>query len=138
MFDQYCYVRNSEEYRIVVPFFVAWFKKANYISEMTSPLELTIPEFQPLQASFGCLLRALRTLRSLEISELAESSGLSREIVKKIEDGRSNPKLTTLIALAKGLDVDPSCLLQEISRNEEFTYYLRHFALNPPGSYPRP
>lgn len=103
---------------------------------MTS-FDKTLPGYNPFLVSFGCLIKALRTLRGLKIVELAEISGLSREVIKKIEDGRSNPKFTTLLALAKGLDVEPTCLLEQISKNEDFNFYLKHFVINEPREFPK-
>lgn len=99
--------------------------------------ERTIPGYNPSLLSFGHLIRALRTLREMKIVELAEASGLSREVIKKIEDGKSNPKLTTLLALAKGLNVDPTYLLAEICNHQDFNYFLRHFAIHEPEGFPK-
>lgn len=97
--------------------------------------ERTIPGYNPSLLSLGHLIRALRTLRELKIVELAEASGLSREVIKKIEDGKSNPKLTTLLALAKGLNVEPTYLLTDICNHQDFNFYLRHFAIHEPRDF---
>ncbi len=53
----------------------------------------------------GSNLRRLRTARKLSQEELASRAGLSRAGYKKIETGRSRPRVTTLQALAGALDV---------------------------------
>jgi len=56
-------------------------------------------------------LRRIRTSKKLSQVQLAEKSGLSRVGYRKIEDGDSEPKSETLIAIARALDVPLEQLL---------------------------
>lgn len=67
----------------------------------------------PLVArDFGDRVRAERTKRGWSQITLAENSGLHFTFVSSIERGRRNPTLTTICALAEGLDVDPARLVE--------------------------
>ncbi|MEP9362736.1 helix-turn-helix transcriptional regulator [Nocardioides sp. CN2-186] len=66
-------------------------------------------------------LASLRKARSLTQAELAEASGITRNHYQLLESGRTatgelaNPRLSTLIALAGGLEVEaPSLLLAPV------------------------
>ncbi|MFF9217424.1 helix-turn-helix domain-containing protein [Streptomyces viridosporus] len=56
-------------------------------------------------------LRQLREEKGLTLEELAEISGMSFRGIIYIEHGRRNPSLTTILALARGLQIAPSSLL---------------------------
>ncbi|MFD9778354.1 helix-turn-helix domain-containing protein [[Kitasatospora] papulosa] len=56
-------------------------------------------------------LRQLREAQGLILEQLAEMSGLSFRGIVYIERGRRNPSLTTILALARGLQLPPSLLL---------------------------
>ncbi|MFJ8097548.1 helix-turn-helix domain-containing protein [Streptomyces griseofuscus] len=56
-------------------------------------------------------LRRLREAQGLTLEELAERSGMSFRGVVYIEHGNRNPSLTTLLNLARGLQIPPSALL---------------------------
>ncbi|WP_328560425.1 helix-turn-helix transcriptional regulator [Streptomyces coelicoflavus] len=57
-------------------------------------------------------LRRLREAQELTLEELAERSAMSFRGVVYIEHGHRNPSLTTLLNLARGLQIPPSVLLQ--------------------------
>ncbi|MDR3711752.1 MAG: helix-turn-helix transcriptional regulator [Puia sp.] len=61
---------------------------------------------------FGRRLRTLREQRNLSPGELAKSSGMEAAHLVKIEEGRSNPLFSTILALARGLGVEPGELLK--------------------------
>ncbi|MZD56567.1 helix-turn-helix transcriptional regulator [Streptomyces sp. SID5606] len=63
-------------------------------------------------------LRRMREDRGMTLEELAAHSGLSFRGVVYIEHGQRNPSLTTLINLARGLDVRPSHLLAVFDANQ--------------------
>jgi transcriptional regulator with XRE-family HTH domain len=50
--------------------------------------------------------------KGLSQAELADRAGLSREYVNKIEAGRHDPALSTILGLAKALRVKASRLLE--------------------------
>jgi len=61
---------------------------------------------------FGRALAELRRDAGLSQEELAHRSGLHRTYVGGVERGERNPTLTTLLALARGLGLNPSVLLE--------------------------
>ena len=58
-------------------------------------------------------LRRLRIARHLSLSELARATRMSKATLSGIENGRANPTLETLAALAGTLRVAPAELLEE-------------------------
>lgn len=56
-------------------------------------------------------LRRMSEARGITLEELAERSGLSFRGVLYIEHGRRNPSLTTILNLARGLEMKPSGLI---------------------------
>jgi len=58
-------------------------------------------------------LRKIRRLRDMTQEELAERSGLSLAAVHKAETGAHSPRLVTLEAFARALDVDVQDLLPQ-------------------------
>jgi transcriptional regulator with XRE-family HTH domain len=66
----------------------------------------------PGSVQMGTTLRRLRRKRGLSQAELADKADLSREYVNKLEAGRHDPPLSTILALAKALRVRASRLLE--------------------------
>lgn len=60
---------------------------------------------------FGEQLRELRAARGLKQEALAERTGLNRVTIARFETGERLPRYRTLVALAKGLEVQPERLL---------------------------
>lgn len=60
-------------------------------------------------------LRRLRELRNLNQQELADSSGLSRNMVTLLETERTFPSCESLEALSRALKVTPASLFKEPS-----------------------
>ncbi len=54
---------------------------------------------------FGEKLKNLRTNKGLTLEQLAFEADIELSQVHRVEKGKINPTLTTLIALAKGLDI---------------------------------
>ena len=61
--------------------------------------------------SFGSTIRRRREALGLTLEQLAERAGLSPNYVGTVENGRRDPSLSTVYALAKGLRVPPGELL---------------------------
>ena len=61
----------------------------------------------------GQKLRRLRSQRVWLIGDLARESGVHRNVVSKLENGRGGAYPETIRKLAKALDVDPSELIRE-------------------------
>jgi DNA-binding Xre family transcriptional regulator len=59
----------------------------------------------------GQKLRKLRERRLWLIGRLAEESGVHRNVISKLENGRGGAHPDTIRKLAKALDVDPTELL---------------------------
>lgn len=66
---------------------------------------------EKIKQNFGNHLQKLRIDKNLSIRKLASSAGLEYSQVQRIENGKVNIALTTLFALAEGLDVQPMLLL---------------------------
>lgn len=62
-------------------------------------------------AAFGGRLRAIRTERGLSQHKLSTLTGMRDSEISRYERGRRDPQLTTILRLARGLDVPPSELL---------------------------
>ena len=61
---------------------------------------------------FGNRLAALRKQKKLSVPALAAAAGLECEQVRQIEAGEINLLLTTILALAKALEISPDELLE--------------------------
>jgi Zn-dependent peptidase ImmA (M78 family)/DNA-binding XRE family transcriptional regulator len=62
-------------------------------------------------ADIGANLQRLRGIRGLTQEAAAEAAGLSRAAYRNLEAGLSEPRASTLVALAKALQVSPADLL---------------------------
>ena len=60
----------------------------------------------------GLNLRRLRLMRNLSQEELAQKIGITRTAYIRLENGTTQPRTSTLQAIAKALDVKPADLLQ--------------------------
>lgn len=54
---------------------------------------------------FGEKLKQLRDAKGLSIPQVAGLSGVSRQAIWEIENGKSEPKFSTIQSIAKGLKV---------------------------------
>ena len=70
----------------------------------------TLLQVDSRKNGFGVALRHRRKTLGLTIAQLAEKSGLSTNWVSEVERGRE-PSLTSVIALARALDVTPGELV---------------------------
>jgi len=61
---------------------------------------------------FGNRLAALRKQKNLSVRELAAAANLGYRQVLQIEAGLVNPRFTTILALARALEVRPDELLK--------------------------
>ncbi len=62
---------------------------------------------------FGNKLKELRTLKGLTLQELAFEAEMEISQVHRVEKGKINPTLTTLVALSKGLGITLAELVGE-------------------------
>jgi transcriptional regulator with XRE-family HTH domain len=68
-------------------------------------------QHQAQLAAFGRRLRTLRKQRNLSQHELAQQTGMRESEISRYERGRRDPQLTTILRLARGLEVAPGELL---------------------------
>lgn len=61
----------------------------------------------------GKTIRQARIKKKLTLLELEVLTGISEGGISKIENGKKNFAITTLIKLAKGLEIPPSELLSD-------------------------
>ena len=64
-----------------------------------------------LRATVGSNIRRIRRERGWSQATLAAKAGLSIAMIGKLENGRGNPRVTTLAAVASALSVSPRALL---------------------------
>lgn len=57
---------------------------------------------------FGANVKKIRSEKGLTMLDVEVATGISEGSISKIENGKKNPALTTIIKLAKGLSVPPS------------------------------
>lgn len=78
-------------------------------------------EDDPQRASeaFGERLRELRTERGISQDELAREADVHSTAVGRLERGAREPRLTTILRVARGLNVRPGELLDELERQGE-------------------
>jgi XRE family transcriptional regulator, regulator of sulfur utilization len=65
----------------------------------------------PAYLAFGREVRRRRSTLGLTLEQLAERSDLTPNYIGSVENGRRDPSLSTVLALAKGLGVKPAELL---------------------------
>jgi transcriptional regulator with XRE-family HTH domain len=61
--------------------------------------------------ALGQALRRMREQRDMSPDELAAAAGMHRRRIDALETGRLNPTYEMLLALASGLDIQPSELV---------------------------
>jgi transcriptional regulator with XRE-family HTH domain len=72
---------------------------------------MTKAEKEILKTAFGRNIRRLREKKDLSLRQLAANCDLDNSKIAKIENGRFNISLSTIVELARGLEVDPAQLL---------------------------
>ena len=75
-----------------------------------------------VNAQIGQALRRLRREQGLTVTELAAISDLSSGMISRIENGQVSPSLTTLDALAEGLQVPLMALFSDTGSNSDVHY----------------
>ena len=65
--------------------------------------------------NFGARLKFLRIDRELSADELAEKSGVHAATIKKIERRGIRPNLSTVLKIARALNVTPALLLGDMT-----------------------
>lgn len=68
--------------------------------------------------NIGKVIRQLRTERNLSQLGLGLLIGNDSAYISRIEGGRKEPSLRTLVRIAHALDVDPVVMLEKIIRED--------------------
>ena len=69
---------------------------------------------KPRAETIGDIVRRRRDLARMTLEELAERAQLTPNYVGSVERGRRDPSLSTVVALAKGLNVRPQDLFPPV------------------------
>lgn len=69
---------------------------------------------------FGAALRAARQRAGLSQYDLAARTGMHFTAVARYEQGRGEPRLSTLVRLARGLGVTPAELVANVHERGDF------------------
>lgn len=69
---------------------------------------------QAIKRAFGENLKAERERADMTQDELAATAGLHRTVPGLIENAHREPKLTTIVKLARGLRIDADRLLRGV------------------------
>ena len=72
--------------------------------------------------SFGRSVKRRREALGLTLEALAERAGLSPNYIGTVENGRRDPSLSTVLALAKGLRIAPGELLGPVKELSSEAY----------------
>jgi transcriptional regulator with XRE-family HTH domain len=72
---------------------------------------MTEREFNRIKKSFGANLKRIRESKDLSLLEADYHSEMNESNISKYENGRRDPRLSTIIKLAKMLKVHPRELL---------------------------
>lgn len=72
---------------------------------------MTEKELESLKQKFGKNLQKIREGKKLSLLDLSYNTSLDDSNISKIEHGKFNITLATIVELAKGLDVHPKKLL---------------------------
>ncbi len=75
-----------------------------------------------LEAAIGQKVRALRQGLAVTMADLARTTGLSVGMVSKIENGQTSPSLSTLKALAQGLNVPISMFFADFEDRRDCSF----------------
>jgi len=75
-------------------------------NEITVPGEVTFAILEGLSP-----IRAWREYRQVKMNELSEKAGISSAYLSQIENGKRNPTIDTLKAIARELEIDIDMLI---------------------------
>ncbi|UII56911.1 XRE family transcriptional regulator [Cytobacillus spongiae] len=81
-----------------------------------------------IQKNIGVNLKATRKNRGISLEQTAELTGVSKAMLGQIERGESNPTVTTLWKIARGLQISFSTLMNE---EPSEVHYVELHSVNP-------
>jgi len=73
---------------------------------------MTKEEIQELKVAFGENLRKIRESKNLSLLKLSYNCSIDESKISKIEHGKHNITLATIVELARGLEIAPKKLLE--------------------------
>ncbi len=68
----------------------------------------------------GEVIKRWRKKKKLSQEELALNSKIDRSYIGDLETNKSKPSLYTILRIAKGLEIDPGVLVNEIHQHNNF------------------
>jgi DNA-binding XRE family transcriptional regulator len=60
----------------------------------------------------GAAIKTLRKCRGLSLAKLAQESGIPSSTINDVEEGRSDMRVSALMAIERGLNVPPGYILR--------------------------
>lgn len=81
---------------------------------------------------FGDRMRELRKAHSISQDTLADRTGIHATAIGRLERGNREPRLTTIVRIARGLDVHPGELLDGVGEASEAVLPLTASPRAPP------
>lgn len=78
---------------------------------------MTKKEIEILKQQFGKNLQKIRLSKDLSLLDLSYNCSLDDSNISKIEQGKKNITLATIVELAKGLEIHPKKLLDFDTEN---------------------
>jgi transcriptional regulator with XRE-family HTH domain len=89
-----------------------WIRPADLATaQAAAHLDGVVPAWRQDRTHAGARLRQVREGAGVSQVQLAASSGISHEVISKLEAGRCSPRSTTVRALARALGVNPATLV---------------------------
>lgn len=88
-----------------------FFTKPKILDESRGSLEMSEKELAKIKKQFGTNLKKIRESKNLSLLEADYSSDMNESNISKYENGKREPRLSTIIKLAKVLKVHPKELL---------------------------
>ena len=80
---------------------------------------MTPHEKEILKKKFGATIERIRKDKRLTLRQVAASCQLDNSKIAKIEDGKFNVALSTIVELSRGLGIAPSLLLAELTNESK-------------------
>jgi transcriptional regulator with XRE-family HTH domain len=77
-------------------------------------VRLEVQDAHTASVAFGRRLRELRRMRDVSQDDLASRIGVHPTAIGRFERGAREPRLTTILRIARGLDLKPGMLLDEM------------------------
>jgi transcriptional regulator with XRE-family HTH domain len=78
---------------------------------------MTSHEKEILKKKFGATIQRIRKDKRLTLRQVAASCQLDNSKIAKIEDGKFNVALSTIVELSRGVGIAPSMLLTEFNHD---------------------